>query len=109
MTILREEFICAGSGELSHLPIKFLSDAQKCHFVHEDEIRGLIPDMSMKEYGMRTVSPASLMDRNEYWGEVATKCFVISTQMRHQPFFDFGAEVSLGGISTAEAGRWKLC
>jgi hypothetical protein len=107
MTTLREEFICAGSGKLSHLPIKFLSDAQKCHFVHEDEIRGLIPDMAMKEYVMRTVSPASLMDRNECWREVATKCFAISTQMMHQPFFDFSPEFALDGISTDEAGRWK--
>jgi hypothetical protein len=85
MAMLREEFICAVSGRLSNLRIKFLAQAEKRYFVREDEVRA--GDVGEKEYGMRAFIPASLTDSAEYWGEVATKCFAISTQFGAPTFF----------------------
>jgi hypothetical protein len=76
---LREGFICSISGRLANLQVKFLASAQKRHFAREDEIRAQLPEDQPKEYGMRTFIPSSLTDSNEYWREVATKRFAIST------------------------------
>jgi hypothetical protein len=84
---LREEFICSISGRLSNLRIKFLSQAEKRYFVREDEVRGVFGDKQTKEYGLRSFIPASLNDSDEYWKEVATKCFAISTQLGPPTFF----------------------
>jgi hypothetical protein len=77
---LREEFICSISGRFSNLRVKFLANAQEWYVAREDEIRADIPNDAPKEHGMRTFIPSPLTDSNEYWREVATKCFAISTQ-----------------------------
>jgi hypothetical protein len=84
---LREEFICAVSGRLINLRIKFLAQAERRYFAREDEIRNQNLDENRKEYGLRTFIPPSLCDTDEYWNNVTTKCFAISTQLgRHHSF-----------------------
>jgi hypothetical protein len=84
---LREEFICAISGRLSNMRVQFLAKAQRRYFAREDEIRDPIEEDRVKEYGMRTFIPSSLTDSNEYWRDVATKCFALSTQLGAPTFF----------------------
>jgi hypothetical protein len=84
---LREEFICAVSGRLVNLSIKFLEHAQRRYYAREDEIRHQFEGDGTKDYGMRTFIPPSLVDSNEYWHKVATKCFAISTQFGPPTFF----------------------
>jgi hypothetical protein len=40
-----------------------------------------------KEFGIRTFIPPSLTDSDEYWHDVATRCFAISTQLGAPTFF----------------------
>jgi hypothetical protein len=87
LTTLREEFVCAVSGRLVNLRIRFLAKAQRSYFAREDEIRGQTAEGMPKEYGMRTFIPPSLTDSDEYWRHVATKCFAISTQFGAPTFF----------------------
>jgi hypothetical protein len=87
LATLREEFICAVAGRLANIRVKFLAQAQHRQFSREDEIRGDLGDSNLKEYGLRTFIPSSLTDSNEYWKEVATKCFTISTQFGAPTFF----------------------
>jgi hypothetical protein len=95
----REKLICSVSGRLSNLTIKYLAGAENRFFASEDEVRQDADEG--KEYGLRTFVPASLTDSDEYWREVATKCFAISAQLGSPTFFltftmnpywlDFGA------------------
>jgi hypothetical protein len=86
MPTLREEFICAVSGRLININIKYLAEREK-QLAREDEIRAGDDDQNPKEYGMRTFIPPSLTDSDEYWHHVATKCFAISTQLGPPTFF----------------------
>jgi hypothetical protein len=79
MGTLREEFICALSGRLVNLNIKYLAEMEKDLF-QEDKIRADGEDAE-KEFGIRTFIPPSLTDSDEYWHHVATRCFGISTQL----------------------------
>jgi hypothetical protein len=87
LATLREEFICAVSGRLVNLKIKFLAQAQRRCFAREDEIRGENSESAPKEYGLRTFIPPSLTDSDQYWHQVAMKCFALSTQLGAPTFF----------------------
>jgi hypothetical protein len=49
LTSLREEFICAVSGRLIKIHIKYLAQAERRSFAREDEIRNHNPDGDLKE------------------------------------------------------------
>jgi hypothetical protein len=83
---LREEFICAVFGRLVNLNITFIAQPQRRYFAREDEILDQNPAGSPKEYRLRTFVPPSLIDSDEYWRHVATKCFAISTQLGSPAF-----------------------
>jgi hypothetical protein len=87
LTSLREEFICAVSGRLVNIQIKYLAQVERQCFAREDEIRNQISESNQKEYGLRTFIPPSLTDSDQYWKQVATKCFAISTQFGPPSFF----------------------
>jgi hypothetical protein len=84
---LGEEFICAVSGRLVNIAIKFLAQAERRYFAREDEIRRDLSNEVTKDFGIRSFIPLSLVDSNEYWHKVATKCFAISTQFGPPTFF----------------------
>jgi hypothetical protein len=68
--------------------VRFLvAQAQRRYFAREDETLDQNPEGSPKEYGLRTFIPRFLIDGDEYWRHVATKCFVISTQLGYPTFF----------------------
>jgi hypothetical protein len=74
-------------GRLITLKIKFLAQAQRQRLAKEDEIRADDCEDSSKEYGLRTFIPPSLVDTDEYWHHVATKCFTFSSQLGPPTFF----------------------
>jgi hypothetical protein len=77
---LREQLISVVAGRLANIRVTLLAQPQRGHFSLDDAIRRHSNESKLKEYGMGSVLPSSLTDSNEYWKEVATKCFVISTQ-----------------------------
>jgi hypothetical protein len=81
LATLRKEFICAVYGRLINLKIEFLAQAQRRCFAREDEVRADDCEDSSKEHGLRTFTPPSLVDSDEYWHHVATKCFAFSTKL----------------------------
>jgi hypothetical protein len=86
MPTLQEEFICTIADQLQNLGIKFLSSAQKRFLSREDEITTDSANQETKEYGLCTDIPSSLTDSDEYWRDVATKGFPISTQFASSTF-----------------------
>jgi hypothetical protein len=87
LTTLREELIYAVFGRFVNLNRKFIAQAQRQYLSREDEILDQNPEGSPKEYRLRTFTPPSLADSDEYWRHVATKCFAISTQLGSPTFF----------------------
>jgi hypothetical protein len=85
MSTLREEFICAVSGRLFNLRIKYLAMVQKRQLAKENKIRDQNP--TEKEYGVRTFIPPSFTDSDEYWHRVATKCVALSGELGSPTFF----------------------
>jgi hypothetical protein len=79
LTTLREEFIYAVYGGLINLKTKFL--AQRRCFAREDEIRADDCEDSSKEYRLRTFTPPSLADSDDYSHHATIKCFALSTQL----------------------------
>jgi hypothetical protein len=86
MPTLREEFVCAISGRLINLNIKYLAQTERT-FAQEDELQADAGDQEPKEYGLRTFIPPSLTDSDEYWHDVATRCFAISAKFGAPTFF----------------------
>jgi hypothetical protein len=87
LTTLREEIICAVCGRLIDLKMTFLAQAQRRCFAREDEIRADDCEDSSKENGLQTFIPLSLVDSDENWHDVVTKCFPLSTQSGPPTFF----------------------
>jgi hypothetical protein len=83
---VQEEFVSTASGRLINLNIKFLAQAQRRCFAGEDEIRGENSEGIPREYSFRTFIPSSSVDGNEYWSDLAMKCFALSTQGGPQTF-----------------------
>jgi hypothetical protein len=74
-------------SRLVNLDIQFIAQAQRRYFARDDEILDQNPEGSPKEYGCRMFIPPSLIDSDEYWRHVGTKCFAISTQLGSPTFF----------------------
>jgi hypothetical protein len=86
MATLREEFVCAVSGRLINLNIKYLAETERT-LAQENELRADAGDEAPKESGMRTFIPPSLTDSDAYWHDVATRCFAISAKFGAPTFF----------------------
>jgi hypothetical protein len=85
---LRKEFICIISGRLVNIAINWLLAAQRSYWAREDEIRRIDgAENSQKEFGWRSFIPSSLTDTDQYWHDVAEKCFGLSTQIGPPTFF----------------------
>jgi hypothetical protein len=86
MPTLREEFVCAVSGRLINLTIKYLTSTQAA-LAREDEVREADEGPHDLEYGLKTLIPLSVTDGAEYWHTVSTTCFAISSQFGCPTFF----------------------
>jgi hypothetical protein len=86
MPTLREEFICTVSGWLINLNMKDLIRTQKL-LAREDELRRGEESEEPREYGLRNFIPPSVIDNDEYWRSVGTKCFAISSELGPPTFF----------------------
>jgi hypothetical protein len=85
---LCEEFLCAISGRLVNISLKWMLAAQRSYFARENEIRERDGgENGEKEYGLRSFIPASMTDIDQYWHGVAEKCFALSSQMGVPTFF----------------------
>jgi hypothetical protein len=62
---LREQFICAVSGQPANLKIECPEQAGRRYLVREGEIWAADQN-GEKEYGMRTFIPPSMTDNDEY-------------------------------------------
>jgi hypothetical protein len=69
METLREEFLCATYGRLVNIQVKWLLSAQHAIMARQDEISGDHMDEE-KEFGLRTIIPASMTDSDQYWHAV---------------------------------------
>jgi hypothetical protein len=74
-------------GRLTNINIQYLARSENRYLAREDEIREEIPDDQTKEFGKRSFIPPSLTDSDQYWREVAIKCFALSTQLGPPTFF----------------------
>jgi hypothetical protein len=86
MATLREEFVCAVSGRLIPLNIKYLAETERT-LAQENERRADASDEGPKEHGMRTFIPPSLTDSDACCHDVATRCFTIPAKFEARPSF----------------------
>jgi hypothetical protein len=67
-------------GTFNNIAVNWLLEAQRSDFAREDEMRGIDgAEDGQKEFGLSLFIPSSLTDVNQYWHNVAEKCFALST------------------------------
>jgi hypothetical protein len=88
MEKLREEFLCAASGRLVNIAVKWLWGAERNIFAREDELPGIdCSESGEKDLGLRIFISSLTTDTGQSWNYVDEKCFTLSSQMSPWTFF----------------------
>jgi hypothetical protein len=101
----QEESICAVSGRLINVTIKFLAQAQTCASHGKRTFVAKIPN----EYVLRKFSSFSLIENDEYWHHVATKCFILSKQLGLRLSFSLSRRTRIGLTALLLSETVDLC